>query len=734
MISIFQIGSSKSRTFPFTALLIILFCICAIYVTVENVWAVSPEISLYSDQIEVRNSAYQEKEKRLKIRITATKNEDEKKSLLLQLQLLNKLNEIQSVPAKPKNNSVISSMPPSWEQFEQFLERYISIKKESKQSVESLKTTTTQQQTIYSQLLALAEDDPDQHILQLQHAYQARKSSYQSGVNEKLTTSLKTLKEKFPLLVEQLHMSKQTIDEQKNNLQQAKKNQNATLDQQTLALAANEVLIQEQESLLSGYLGQDLNEADQKRMHYNQLKLLELQVRKIITTAQLFESEIHVYEEQQQLYWYQLLGEEENYYRLTDVSGDMNHNIVRLRKEVSQLPPLLHGHETLLSTLRGGNALIGPKAKELVEVLEKEIQTTGTQLSAILKRVSITEHKGRLLEKAIDFKQSSLTSMVTKTREATDDAVEKIIEIMTYPLLSYNGMTLSLLLFIEVLLLLILSIAINKLYGHFVVRIGVQRNWSERTVHLIQATGKYPFIFVVAMVILSIIGVNTSSLALVAGALSVGIGFGMQTIASNLVSGIILLFDKSIRPGDFISLGDGTGAGGFRGNVVQMNTRATVLRTNDNINIIIPNADLIASKVVNWTYGDDKVRFRIPFSIAYGSDIDNVKRLIEKALEDLAVTLSHPAPQIWMTEHDSSSLNFVAAIWVQGEAARQPARTTDTALTTIYNTLTTHNIEIPFQQMDFRFRDSEVEQSVEAKNIIEKLKQQIRCEYATPSA
>jgi small-conductance mechanosensitive channel len=734
LISLFQIGSPKSTTLPFTSIFIILFSICAIYVTVENVWAVSPETSLYSDQIEIRNSAYQEKEKRLKIKISSTKNEDEKKSLLLQLQLLNKLNEIQSVPAKPKNNSVISSFPSSWEQFEQFLERYISIKKESKQSVESFENTTKQQQTIYSQLLALAEDDPDQHILQLQHAYQARKSNYQSGVNEKLTTSLKTLKEKFPLLVEQLHMSKQTIDEQKNNLQQAKENQDATLDQQTLALAANEVLIQEQESLLSGYLGQDLNEADQKRMHYNQLKLLELQVRKIITTAQLFESEIHVYEEQQQLYWYQLLGAEENYYRLTDVSGDMNHNIVRLRKEVSQLPPLLHGHETQLSTLRGGNALIGPKAQELVEILEKEIQTTGTQLSAILKRVSITEHKGRLLEKAINFKQSSLTSMVTKTREATGDVVEKIMTIMTYPLLSYNGMTLSLLLFIEVLLLLILSIAINKLYGHFVARIGVQRNWSERTVHLIQATGKYPFIFVVAMVILSIIGVNTSSLALVAGALSVGIGFGMQTIASNLVSGIILLFDKSIRPGDFISLGDGTGAGGFRGNVVQMNTRATVLRTNDNINIIIPNADLIASKVVNWTYGDDKVRFRIPFSIAYGSDIDNVKRLIEEALVDLAVTLSHPAPQIWMTEHDSSSLNFVAAIWVQGEAARQPARTTDTALTTIYNTLTTHNIEIPFQQMDFRFRDNEVEQSVEAKNIIEKLKQQIRCEYATPNA
>lgn len=733
MISIFQICSPKMRTFYFTSMLIVFSSICSIYITVANVWAVSPETSLYSDQIEIRNSTYQKKEKLLQTRVAAAKNEDEKKNLLLQLQLLDKLDEIQSIPAKPKNNTEISSIPPSWKNFEQFLERYISIKKESKQSAESLEITSKKKQTYYSQLLALAEDDPDQHILQLQHAYQTIKLNYQSGIDKNLTTSFKTLKENFPQLVEQLHITKQVIDDQKYNLQQAKTNRITTLDNKTLSLAANEVLIQEQENLLAGFIGQDLNDSDQKKMHYNQLKLLELQVRKIITTAQLFESEIHVYQEQQQLYWYQLLGAEENYYRLADVSGDMNQNIVRLRKEVNELPPLLHGHETQLSTLRGGNALIGPKAQELVEILEKDIQTTGTQLSAILKRVNITEHKGRLLEKAINFKQSSLTSMVTKTREATGDLVEKIMGIMTYPLLSYSGMTLSLLLFLEVLLLLILSIVINKLYGHFVARMGVQRNWSERTVHLIQATGKYPFIFVVAMVILSVIGVNTSSLALVAGALSVGIGFGMQTIASNLVSGIILLFDKSIRPGDFISLGDGTGAGGFRGNVVQMNTRATVLRTNDNINIIIPNADLIASKVVNWTYGDDKIRFRIPFSIAYGSDIDNVKLLIEKALVELPVTLSHPAPQIWMTEHDSSSLNFVAAIWVQGQAARQPARTTDTALTTIYNTLTTHNIEIPFQQMDFRFRDNEVEQSIEAKNIIEKLKQQVRCEYATPS-
>lgn len=735
--SFFQKRRTKIQIFRFIFIIVINIFACTSILHVRSLWAVLPEASLYSDQLEIRSTAYETKEKLLTKRIAAEKDENEKKNLLLQLQLLHKLNEIQDetspLPKLQKSNDV-SLNTPSWENFEQFLDKYISTINERKKSAESLEITTKQKQTLYNQLLALAEDDPEQHILQLQHAYQARKAIYQSGIDDNLNKNLKTLKDQFPLLVERLHINKQSIVEQRHSLQKARIEVKKIAEEKNLAITENDVLIQEQESMLAGYLGQELSDSDKKQMHYNQLKLLELQVKKLVTTGQLLDSKINVYEEEQHLLWFQLLGSKQNFYRLVDVSGDMNRDIVDLRKEANTLPSLLHDHETQLSTLRGGNALIGPKAAELVAILEKEIQTAGTKLSAVRSRIELTEHKGRQLEKAIDFKQSSLTSMVTKTREATDDVLEKIMEILTHPFLSYNGMTLSLLLLIEVLALLLLGIVINRLYGHFIARMGAQRNWSEQTVHLIQATGKYPFIFFVAMVILSVIGVNTSSLALVAGALSVGIGFGMQTIANNLVSGIILLFDKSIRPGDFISLGDGSLTGGFRGNVVQMNTRATVLRTNDNINIIIPNAELIASKVVNWTYGDDKIRFRIPFSIAYGTDIDRVKSLINKSISDLPAVLSHPAPQILMTEHGSSSLNFVAAIWVKGQHARQPARTSDTVLTKIYTTLAEHDIEIPFPQMDLRLRHNVKEQSDDAKTIIEKLHQQARCEHSTQNA
>ena len=726
---------TKSRCYGFTIVLLCLLCPLNFSATVAR--AVTPETALYSDQIEIRTKAYETKEKLLGKRIAATKDEVEKNNLLLQQQLLDKLNEIQDetvAPFEPENHNELLHPAPTWEHFEDFIDKYTSITRESKTSTQNLKDTTKQKQTLYSQLLSLAGDDPEQDILQLQHAYQARKLFYQIGVDKNLKQRLDHLKEQFPSLVKQLHIEKKTITEQQEILARAKTKSDTVEEEKNLAIAAAEVLIQEQESVLAGYLGQDHSDTSKKQMHYSQLKLLELQTEKIDTTSQLYESMANLYREEQKLLWFQLLGPEENYFGLTDLSGDINKKIIHLRKETNALTPLLHSYETQLSTLRGGNALIGPKAQDLLSTLDKKIQTTGTQLSAVRQEVITLAHSGSLLEKAIDFKQSSLRSMVTRTREATDEMIEKVTGILTYPILSYNGMTLSLLLFIEVLCLLLVAIIINRIYAHTIAKTGAQRNWSERTIHLIQATGKYPFILIVVIIILSIVGINTSSLALVAGALSVGIGFGMQTIVNNLVSGIILLFDKSIQPGDFISLGDSSKAGGFRGNVVQMNTRATVLRTNDNINIIIPNSEMIASKVVNWTYGDEKIRYRIPFSVAYGTDIEQVKTVIKEGILSLPAILSHPEPQIWLTEHGSSALSFVAAIWVEGLHARQSARISDLVLCKIYTTLAEYDIEIPYPQMDLRLRSDIPEQAVDAKTIIDRLHQKVRGDHLTEPA
>lgn len=713
-------------TYPMTRKSLLLVFLLVFGTMVKNLEAVEPDAKLYSEQATERDAAYKLKTDQLAEQITTAGDEKDKQKFLLQQQLLIKLKELPDKPEMPSMDLRFSEMnlqkKVSWQDVEQYLERYISVILESKTSAQNLENTSKQMQTLYNRLIALAEEDPDQDILQLQYAVEIRKFNQYTAIEKQLKEGIEIAKAQYPTILKYIHINQKMIQQQEKLLDQAKKNLQSLEDEKILATADDHVLIQQQESLLAGYLGRELTDDEKKEMHYGQLKLLKQQVQQLITDDQILEGKISLLEEEQNNTWFHLLASKPDYFKLSDVSGDINKKIKRLRKNTERAHSLIYTYEKELSTLRGGNALIGPKAQELINTLDKKVRTVFTLLSAIDQRAEMLENKGRLLDRAIDLKQSSLGSIVTKTLEATDDIFEKVMSVLRYPLISYSGMSLSLLLILQIVVLLIFGIIINRLYGHLVLRVGNKRNWSEKTVHLIQAFGKYPFIGIVAMIMLSVVGINTRSLALVAGALSVGIGFGMQTIVNNLVSGIILLFDKSIRPGDFICLGENSTSGGFRGSVVQMNIRATVLRTNDNINIIIPNADLMASKVVNWTYSDEQIRFRIPFSVAYGTDIDKVKSLLKEAITNLPVVLSHPEPQIWMANHADSSLAFIAAIWVEGPSARQPARIQDVILTTIYKTLNEHGIEIPFPQMDLRMRGSKEHQSMDFNGITDTMR------------
>jgi small-conductance mechanosensitive channel len=675
---------------------------------VQNLEAVEPDAKLYSEQVAERDAAYKIRAERLAEKIAAEIDEEKKQSYLVEQQLLKKLKEFPNKPEKFSLDLRLSEFDLkktlSWQDVEEYLERYINVIQEGKISAQNLDNTRKQMQNLYNRLIALAENDPGQNLLQLQYAFENRKFIQQTDIEKQLREGLETAKEQYPDVLEHIHIDKETIERQEKIQERAEKNVQRLEYEKILAAAGDEVLIQQQESLLAGYLGRELSDDERKEMHYEQLKLLKLQVQQLIKDDQIIEARIGLLEEKQKNTWFYLVSQKADFLKLSSLSGDISKQIIRLRKNTDKAHSLIYSYEKELSTLRGGNALVGPKAQELINTLDEKVRTVFTLLSGIDLRAEMLEKKGYLLDRAIDLKQSALGSLLTKTIDATDDMFARVASVLKHPLISYSGMSLSLLLLLQILILLVSGIIVNRLYGHLVLRMGKKRNWSEQTVHLIQAVGKYPFIFIVAMIMLSFIGINTRSLALVAGALSVGIGFGMQTIVNNLVSGIILLFDKSIRPGDFICLGENSATGGFQGNVVQMNIRATVLRTNDNINIIIPNADLMASQVVNWTYSDEKIRFRIPFSVAYGSDIDRVKSLVKGAILDLPEVLSQPETQIWMACHADSSLAFLAAIWVEGPNARRPAQITDIVLSTIYKTLSLHGIEIPFPQVDLRLR------------------------------
>jgi len=297
--------------------------------------------------------------------------------------------------------------------------------------------------------------------------------------------------------------------------------------------------------------------------------------------------------------------------------------------------------------------------------------------------------------------------IVYNSKKELQLTLQKIWDILNYPLFTVSNRTITPINFFIFVIILVFGWFVGKYYKKFIYSIRHRYEISHATATLLANMGYYTIITLSFLIALKVIGLDLSSLAIIAGALSVGIGFGLQNIVSNFVSGIILMFERSIKVGDYIQIDENT-----RGEVVDISMRSTIIRTNDNINLIIPNQSFIQNNVINWTLGDDIVRFRVPFGVAYGSDVDEVEKVVLESLKNSNIHYIKKQPSLDVTprvtfiEMGDSSLNFELMVWVRGEYARRPRRTRSEFLKMIYKALNKAGIEIPFPQQDLHIKDS----------------------------
>jgi small-conductance mechanosensitive channel len=196
-------------------------------------------------------------------------------------------------------------------------------------------------------------------------------------------------------------------------------------------------------------------------------------------------------------------------------------------------------------------------------------------------------------------------------------------------------------------------------------------------------------------------GINLGALAVFAGAVGVGVGVGLQGIASNFISGLIILAERPI------SLGDRVEVGTSAGQVQRIGARATVILTNDNISIIVPNKKFIEDPVTNWTYGDPRVRFRVPVGVAYGSDVDRVRAALTAAGGAHPKALVDPAPSVFLKQFGDSTIDFELVVW-SSDMSHRPARFKSDLNFLIEKHLREAGIEIPNPQRDIYIRSGSV--------------------------
>src|SRR5205809_359235 len=198
-------------------------------------------------------------------------------------------------------------------------------------------------------------------------------------------------------------------------------------------------------------------------------------------------------------------------------------------------------------------------------------------------------------------------------------------------------------------------------------------------------------------IVLENTGIHLAALTVFAGAVGVGVGFGLQNIASNFISGLVILAERPITIGDRVEVA------GITGQVQQIRARSTVIRTNDNISMIVPNTKFIDSPVTNWTYGDPRVRFRIPVGVAYGSDIAKVREALLAAGRENPNTLKDPAPSVFLQKFGDNSIDFELVVW-SSEMSARPSRYRSDLNFAIEHKLREAGIEQQFTQRDLHIR------------------------------
>ena len=231
------------------------------------------------------------------------------------------------------------------------------------------------------------------------------------------------------------------------------------------------------------------------------------------------------------------------------------------------------------------------------------------------------------------------------------------------------------------------------LFNRFLAQSGLDRSLQ----YAISQIAANAVLVIGVFIVLQNTGIHLEALTVFAGAIGVGIGFGLQNITSNFISGLVILAERPITIGDRVEVA------GVAGQVQQIRARSTVIVTNDNITMIVPNQKFIDSPVTNWTYGDPRVRFRVPVGVAYGSDVELVRRKLIEAAEEVPHTLKEPAPSVFFVEFGDSSLNFELVAW-SDEMSNRPQTYRSDLNFAINRKLSEAGIEIPFPQRDVNIR------------------------------
>jgi small-conductance mechanosensitive channel len=279
-----------------------------------------------------------------------------------------------------------------------------------------------------------------------------------------------------------------------------------------------------------------------------------------------------------------------------------------------------------------------------------------------------------------------------------------VLKVLGEPLFAIGDTALSPARLFAIAVTILLALWFSRLGERALRRLvrGRGSQFSEGSAYALGRIARYVLLVGGVLLSLSLAGINFSSLAVVGGALGLGIGIGLQPLFANFVSGIVLLLDRTLKVGDFVDL-----QSGIRGRVVEIAMRYTRVSTNDSVDVLVPNSEFVNGRVTNWTFDDTSRRLHIPFGVAYGSDKGEVRKAGVAAAEQVEGVLLDEAgrePDVWLVAFGDNSLKFELVVWVDRRLSSSPGHTQAKLLWALEDELGARGFVIPFPQRDLHIQ------------------------------
>lgn len=277
--------------------------------------------------------------------------------------------------------------------------------------------------------------------------------------------------------------------------------------------------------------------------------------------------------------------------------------------------------------------------------------------------------------------------------------IKKFWYYSSHPLFEISGNKISLLSLLMAITVFVLSLQLAKMAEKFVKSFLDDKELDPGIKGSIQTIIRYLVVLVGALITLDTVGISMSSLAAVGAVFMVGIGFGLQNIASNFISGLIILLERPIKVGDLVEVA------GVSGRVAEIRARSTIIHTRDDVAIIVPNSQFISEQVVNESFSGENIRLKVPIGVSYNADPKVVEESLLEVGNNHPKVLQYPAPRVFFKEFGDNSLNFDLTVWVNdiwvGEKILSDIRFS------IMKKFKEESIEIPFPQRDIHIKSND---------------------------